>query len=104
MAWVVLIASGVLEAVWAAALAESRGFTRRGPAVLFLAALVLSMTGLAYAMNDLPAGTAYAVWVGVGATLTAVWAITTGKEKATVARVFLLLCLVCCVAGLKAVS
>lgn len=104
MAWVVLVVSGVLEAVWAAALAESRGFTRRGPAVLFAFALILSMAGLAYAMNDLSAGTAYAVWVGVGATLTAVWAIATGKEKATVGRVFLLLCLVFCVAGLKAVS
>lgn len=104
MAWLVLIASGVLEAVWAAALAESRGFTRRGPAVLFVVALVLSMTGLGHAMTSLPAGTAYAVWVGVGALLTVVWSIWRGHEKATLARVVLLLCLVGCVAGLKAVS
>ncbi|MCP2279435.1 quaternary ammonium compound-resistance protein SugE [Nocardia amikacinitolerans] len=104
MAWVVLLVAGVLEAVWATALAESRGFRRLVPTLVFAAALVVSMLGLAYAMRTLPTGTAYAVWVGVGAVLTAVWAVLTGKERTSSARTLLLCGLVACVAGLKAVS
>ncbi len=104
MSWLILIASGVLEAVWASALAASEGFRRRGPVLLFVVALVASMAGLALAMNDLPTGTAYAVWVGIGATLTVVWAIVTGKERASTARLLLLLLLVASVIGLKGVS
>lgn len=104
MAWFVLILSGVLEAVWAAALSASNGLRRWRPVALFVIALTASMAGLAFAMDRLPAGTSYAVWVGVGATLTAVWSIARGQEKATAARVLLLLLLVASVAGLKAVS
>lgn len=80
MAWIVLVFSGVLEAVWATALGRSEGFTRVGPSVMFGAALVVSMAGLAYAMRDLPVGTAYAVWVGIGASLTVIYAMATGAE------------------------
>lgn len=104
MSWFVLILSGVLEAVWAAALSASHGLRRWRPALLFSVALAASMAGLAFAMDRLPAGTSYAVWVGVGATLTVVWGIARGREKATTARVLLLLLLVGSVAGLKAVS
>ena len=71
MSWIVLVLSGVLEAVWATALGRSEGFTRLAPTVVFLVALAASMVGLAYAMRGLPVGTAYAVWVGIGAALTA---------------------------------
>lgn len=104
MAWIVLILSGMLEAVWAAALTASRGFTRWRPALLFLVSLALSMAGLAWAMKELPTGTAYAVWVGVGATLAVSWGFVTGQERATRARVLLLVLLVGSVVGLKAVS
>ncbi|QFZ24640.1 QacE family quaternary ammonium compound efflux SMR transporter [Saccharothrix syringae] len=104
MAWAVLIASGVLEAVWATALGASHGFRRKGPTVVFAVAMVLSMVGLAYAMTELPTGTAYAVWVGIGAVLTAVLAVARHRERLTVARAALLLLLVGCVAGLKAVG
>ncbi|MGW4029213.1 DMT family transporter [Streptomyces sp. NPDC004838] len=104
MAWVVLILSGVLEAVWATALSASKNFKRLVPSVVFVVSLTASMAGLAYAMNSLPTGTAYAVWVGIGAVLTATWAIVTGQERATLARVLLLLGLIGCVVGLKAVS
>lgn len=104
MAWIVLIASGMLEAVWAAALSASHGFTRRGPVILFFSSLVLSMAGLAWAMTSLPTGTAYAVWVGIGATLTVLWGFVTGQERATLARVLLLLVLVGSVIGLKVVG
>jgi quaternary ammonium compound-resistance protein SugE len=104
MAWLILIVSGVLEAVWASALSASRGFRRPGPAVLFAVALVGSMAGLAFAMTRLPTGTAYAVWVGIGASLTVAWAMATRQERASTARILLLLLLVGCVVGLKAVS
>lgn len=101
MAWLVLILSGVLEAVWAAALDESQGFTRPGPSVIFLAALALSMAGLAFAMRAIPLGTAYVVWVGIGAVLTVLYAMTFGGEAASLPKVLLLGGVVGCVVGLK---
>ncbi|WP_040837087.1 DMT family transporter [Nocardia brevicatena] len=104
MAWLILIAAGVLEAVWAAALSASEGFRRWKPAIVFVVALVLSMAGLAWAMTGLPPGTAYAVWVGIGATLTVLWAIATGREPASGIRMLLLLLLIASIVGLKVVS
>ncbi len=101
MYWLVLVLSGVLEAVWATALGRSEGFSRLGPTVVFAAALVASMAGLAYAMRGLPVGTAYAVWVGIGAVLTAGYAMVSGDEPATVVRLLLLAGIVGCVIGLK---
>ncbi|HEY0696418.1 MAG TPA: SMR family transporter, partial [Micromonospora sp.] len=62
MSWFVLVISGVLEAVWATALDRSQGFSRLAPSVVFVVAMIARMAGLAYAMRDLPVGTAYAVW------------------------------------------
>ncbi|GAA4260533.1 DMT family transporter [Dietzia aurantiaca] len=104
MAWIVLVFSGVLEAVWATALGRSEGFTRLGPSVVFGVALVVSMGGLAYAMRDLPVGTVYAVWVGIGASLTVIYAMITGAEPVSVLKVLFLLMIVGGVVGLKAVS
>ncbi len=101
VAWFVLVLSGVLEAVWATALGRTEGFTRLTPTVVFLAGLVGSMLGLAYAMRTLPVGTAYAVWVGIGAALTAGYAMATGEEPLSAVRVLLLLGIVGCVVGLK---
>jgi quaternary ammonium compound-resistance protein SugE len=99
--WLVLVISGVLEAVWASALARSEGFTRLTPTVVFAVAMVASMAGLAYAMRGLPLGTAYAVWVGIGAALTAGYAMWSGQEPVSLLRVFLLLGILGCVIGLK---
>ena len=104
MAWIVLVISGVLEAVWATALGRSEGFSRPGPTLVFGVALVLSMGGLAYAMRTLPTGTAYAVWVGIGASLTVVYAMVTGTEPVTLARVVFLLLIISGIVGLKLVS
>ena len=101
MSWLVLVVSGVLEAVWATALGRSEGFTRLGPSVVFGAAMVLSMAGLAYAMRELPVGTSYAVWVGIGAVLTVAYAMVTGTETVSLAKVLLLGGIVGCVVGLK---
>jgi quaternary ammonium compound-resistance protein SugE len=101
MSWLVLILSGALEAVWATALGRTEGFTRLGPSLTFAVALVLSMAGLAYAMRELPVGTSYAVWVGIGASLTVAYAMATGEESASLVKVLLLAGIVSCVAGLK---
>ena len=101
MYWLVLVLSGVLEAVWATALGRSEGFTRLTPSLVFAVAIVASMAGLAYAMRGLPIGTAYAVWVGIGAALTAGWAMWSGQEPVSVVRVLLLAGIVGCVVGLK---
>lgn len=104
MFWLTLVVSGMLEAVWASALSASRGFTRLGPSILFAVSLLASMLGLAWAMTDIPTGTAYAVWVGIGATLAVLWGFATGQERATLTRVLLLLVLVGSVIGLRVVS
>ena len=104
MSWVILILSGVLEAVWATALGKSAGFTKLWPSVVFGAGLVLSMAGLAFAMRDISTGTAYAVWVGIGAALTVGYAMVFGGEPASVVKVLLVLGIVGCVVGLKLVG
>lgn len=101
MYWLVLVLSGVLEAVWATALDRAEGFTRLVPTAVFVAGLAASMVGLAYAMRGLPLGTAYAVWVGIGAALTAGYAMWSGQEPVSVLRVVLLLGIIGCVVGLK---
>ena len=101
MPWIILVVSGVLEAVWATALGRSEGFTRLAPSVVFATALVASMAGLAWAMRTLPVGTAYAVWVGIGAALTAGYAMASGDEAVSVVKILLLLGIVTCVVGLK---
>lgn len=104
MAWLILVVSGVLEAVWATALGKSEGFSKLAPSITFAVALTLSMAGLAYAMRTLPTGTSYAIWVGIGASLTVVYAMVTGAESASVVKVLLLLGIIGCVVGLKAVT
>ena len=101
MAWVVLVVSGVLETVWAAALAQTRGFTRLVPSVVFGVALVLSMIGLGYALRTIPIGTGYAVWVGIGAVGTAAYGMVALGEPATAARLLCLVAIVGGVVGLK---
>ncbi len=104
MFWIVLVISGVLEAVWATALGKSEGFTKLVPSIVFGVALAASMAGLAIAMRGIPIGTAYAVWVGIGASLTIIYAMVTGAESVSIIKILLILGLVGCVVGLKLVS
>src|SRR5690606_21874871 len=101
VSWFVLIVSGVLAAVWATALGRSNCLSRLVPAAVFLVALLLRMAGLAYAMREIPPGTSYVVWVGVGAVLTVAIAMATGDETASVPKVLLLAAIVGSVIGLK---
>ena len=104
MSWIILIASGVLEAVWATALGKSEGFTKLWPSIVFGGALAFSMAGLAWAMREIPIGTAYAVWVGIGAALTVTWSMISGDTNVSWVKIVLLLGLIGCVIGLKLVD
>ena len=100
--WLVLLASAVLEAVWATALGLSDGFTRPVPTIVFAVTATLSMVGLGMAIRSIPLGTAYAVWVGIGAALTVGWAMATGVEPFSLVKLLFIAGIVGCAAGLKA--
>ncbi|SDK16631.1 DMT family transporter [Streptomyces indicus] len=101
MAWIVLVISGMLEAVWATALGKSEGFSRVVPTVIFGVGLVASMGGLAFALRTLPVGTGYAVWVGIGAVLTVTYAMIFDGEPVSALKLLFLAGIVGCVVGLK---
>jgi quaternary ammonium compound-resistance protein SugE len=101
MAWIALVVSGLFETVWAAALAESRGFTRPGPVVVFVLGLLASIVGLSYALRELPVGTGYAIWVGIGAVGTAIYGMVALAEPVTALRLLCLLLIVGGAVGLK---
>ncbi|QNE13132.1 multidrug efflux SMR transporter [Pseudarthrobacter sp. NBSH8] len=101
VAWLLLLASAVLEAVWATALGNSDGFTHLLPTFVFAVTATLSMTGLGLAIRSIPLGTAYAVWVGIGAALTVGWAMVTGVEPFSLLKVLFIAGIVGCAAGLK---
>ena len=101
MPWIVLLASAVLEAVWATALGRSEGLSRPGPSVVFVVGLALSMLGLAWAAKHIPIGTAYAVWTGTGAALTVAYAMLTGDESVSTLKLVFLAGIVGAVVGLK---
>lgn len=103
MAWLILIASGLLEAVWATALGLSEGFTQPLPTLVFALSAVLSMVGLGWAVKRIPIGTAYAVWTGIGGALTVVWAMATGVEPVSLWKVVFLAGIILAVVGLKLV-
>lgn len=100
MAWAVLIVSGLLEAGWALSLKASEGFTRLVPSVAFGVLLVLSMVGLGWALRTLPVGTAYAVWTGIGAAVTATVGMLVLGEAASVGKVVSLVLVVAGIVGL----
>jgi quaternary ammonium compound-resistance protein SugE len=104
MAWVLLLLAGLLETAWAVGLKFTEGFTRPLPSVLTLAAIAASMLLLSVAVRTLPIGTAYAVWVGVGAAGTALLGILLLGEPATPSRLFFLALLAVAVVGLKLTS
>src|SRR5882672_3023543 len=85
--WLVLIVAGLFEVGWAIGLKYTQGFTRLWPTVWTALALVISMALLGVAVKALPVGTAYAVWVGIGAVGTAILGVTLLGESVSPARV-----------------
>mgnify|MGYP001088027818 FL=1 len=101
MAWVVLFVAALLEVAWAIGLKYTQGFTRLWPSVITFSAMVASMYLLALAARTLPIGTAYAVWVGIGATGTAILGILLFDESADPARLVCLGLIIAGVLGLR---
>lgn len=101
MNWVILIVAGLFEIGWAIGLKYTEGFTRLWPSVGTVLAMIISIWLLGSAMRSLPVGTAYAVWVGVGAVGTAILGIVLFGESASAARVISLGLIVAGIIGLK---
>jgi quaternary ammonium compound-resistance protein SugE len=104
VAWFTLFVAGLFEIGWAIGLKYTEGFTRLWPSVLTAGALVISFVLLGVALRELPVGTAYAVWTGIGATGTAILGIVLFGDPATAARVDCIGLIVAGIVGLKLVG
>ena len=101
MAWVILVVAGLFETGWAIGLKYSQGFTRLWPTVWTVVAMLISLSLLGVAMKTLPLGTAYSVWVGVGAVGTVILGILLLGEAVSVGRMVSIALIVAGIAGLK---
>ncbi|MFI8940519.1 DMT family transporter [Streptomyces syringium] len=104
MAWILLAVAGLLEVGWSIGMKFTEGFTRLWPSVFTVAGIAASMLLLAQAAKTLPIGTAYGVWVGIGAAGAAVLGMVVLGEPATAARIFFIVLLLVAVVGLKVTS
>ena len=104
MSWTILFLAGLFEVAWAVGLKYTEGFTRLWPSVGTVAAMAVSFYLLAVAMRSLPLGTAYAVWVGVGAVGTAILGIVLFTEPANAGRLLSLGLILAGIIGLKLAS
>ncbi|HEX4924121.1 MAG TPA: quaternary ammonium compound efflux SMR transporter SugE [Bdellovibrionales bacterium] len=102
--WIVLVIAGLLETGWAIGLKYSEGFSKPIPSALTIAAMIVSMYMLGWAARYLPIGTAYAAWVGIGATGAVILGIALLGEDASFARLFFLALLIVSLVGLKITS
>lgn len=99
--WLLLIVAGLFETGWAIGLKSTDGFTRFWPSVWTAVALVVSMVLLAVAVRGIPIGTAYAVWVGIGAAGTAILGVLLFQERVTLGKSLFLILLLIAIVGLK---
>jgi len=103
-AWIVLLASGLFEVVWAVGLKYTEGFTRLGPSALVVGAMIISVYGLSLSVRVLPVGTAYAVWTGVGTIGAVAIGILVLGEPRTAVRLFCIVLILSGIAGLRVFS
>lgn len=101
MSWIILVIAGLLEVVWAIGLKYTHGFTRLLPSVITVTAMIVSVVMLSWAMKNLPTGTAYAVWTGIGAVGAAITGMVLLGESANPARLLSLALIVAGIIGLK---
>lgn len=101
MSWLLLIVAGLLEVGWAVGLKYTEGFSRFWPSVWTLLAMLLSISLLGLAMRDLPVGTAYAVWTGIGAVGTVIVGIYLLGDPATAGRLISIGLILLGIIGLK---
>jgi quaternary ammonium compound-resistance protein SugE len=101
MAWFYLIIAGILEVVWAVAMKHSEGWTRLYPSIFTIIAMVVGFYFLSLAMKELPMGTAYAVWTGIGTIGTVIYGILYFKEPIDLIKIICILLIVSGIVGLK---
>lgn len=104
MAWTLLIVAGLFEIAWAAGMKHTHGWTRLWPSAFTLVTMAVSFYLLSRAMRTLPAGTAYAVWTGIGAVGVAVYGVVRLNEPATPARLACFALIVLGIVGLKVLT
>jgi quaternary ammonium compound-resistance protein SugE len=104
MAWLILIVAGLLEVVWAITLKQTQGFTKLAPSLITIVTMAASFYLLSVAMRTLPLGTAYAVWVGIGAIGTAIVGIVLFQETATPLKLVSLVLVIAGIVGLRVAS
>ncbi|MFF7328536.1 DMT family transporter [Streptomyces sp. NPDC090306] len=104
MAWILLVVAGLLEIGWSVGMTYTDGFTRPLPSVLTGAGVVASTVLLSYVVKSVPVGTAYGVWVGIGAVGAAVYGMVVQGEPASAARIFFVCLLLVAVVGLEQTS
>lgn len=101
MAWIILFIAGLFEVAWAIGLKYSNGFTKLWPSVFTIVTMITSMGLLSFSVKDLPVGTAYAVWTGIGAVGTAILGIILFNESKEFLRIFFIVLIIAGIAGLK---
>jgi quaternary ammonium compound-resistance protein SugE len=104
VAWIFLVIAGLLEVVWALSLKEADGFSKPGWAITGLVVAMFSLALLTAALRDLPAGTAYAAWTGIGAVGVVLFGMLLLGEEATVARLGFVALIIAGVVGLRIVE
>lgn len=101
MAWLILFVAGLFETAWAIGMKYSEGFTKFWPSVFTIVSILISMGLLAYSLRELPVGTAYAVWTGIGAVGTAILGIILFGESKELIRIFFIFLIIAGIAGLR---
>jgi quaternary ammonium compound-resistance protein SugE len=104
LAWVYLISAGLLEVVWASAMKYSEGFSKLAPSVLAIAAVMSSLYLLSLALKTIPLGMGYAIWVGIGASLVAVYGMVFFQEPVSFAHIACICLIIGGVIGLNLLS
>ena len=104
MHWIILFVAGLFEVAWAIGLKYTEGFSKLWPSVFTIICMIISMALLAYAVKQLPIGTAYAVWTGIGAIGTAVLGIILFDESKELIRIFFIFLIITGIVGLKIFS
>lgn len=104
MSWFILIIAGVFEICWAVGLKYSNGFTKFWPSVFTIVSMIFSMVLLSFSIKEIPLGTAYAIWTGIGAFGTAILGIFLFSESSEFVRLFFIFLIVAGIAGLKIYS
>ena len=101
MAWLILFIAGLFETAWAVGMKYSNGFTKFWPSVFTVVCILISMGLLAYSLKELPIGTAYAVWTGIGAVGTAIMGIFLFGESKEIVRLVFIFLIIAGIAGLR---